>query len=73
MHPSYMNESKEGQFRSTQLSTALKMVSKDRKRLMMSRYSDTAAHMYSSYEKRLIRLSVSYTMYPQNMMDAKNP
>lgn len=72
MHPNDIDETK-AQCRFTQLSAALKTVNKDRNRLMMSRYNDTAAHMYSSYKKRLMRLSVSYTMYPQNMMDAKQP
>lgn len=44
------------------LSTVLSIVSKEMKRLMISRYKATAAQMYSSYEYRLIKLSVSYTM-----------
>lgn len=52
-----MNESEQPS--SIYLSTALNMLSKEMKRLMISRYKATAAQMYSSYEYRLIRLSVS--------------
>lgn len=42
-----------------QFSAALKIDSNERKRLMMSKYKATDAHMYSSYEYLFMRLSVS--------------
>lgn len=43
-------------------SAALKIVSRDRKRLMISKYKETEAQINSSYEYLLIKLSVSYRM-----------
>lgn len=54
-------------------SAALKTVSRERKRLMTSRYKETEAQMYWSQEYLLMRLSVSYMMYPQNIIDARHP
>lgn len=42
-------------------------------RFRISRYRVTDAQMYSSYVNLLIRLSVSYTMYPQKIIALTAP